>query len=87
MLEVIVQKITASAIAPIVTSDNMWVEFGQLKIADSTRKQYVKGIKNFCQFAYNSCATPETISEFLALDRYAALELVLQYRRDRKSVV
>ena len=37
--------------------------------------------ENFCQFAYDCSATPETISEFLALDRYGALELVLRYRR------
>jgi integrase/recombinase XerC len=67
--------------------DNLWAEFGQLKIADSTRKQYVKAIENFCQFAYSGSANPETISEFLNLDRYAAIEIVLRYRRysiDRK---
>ena len=64
-----------------IDGDNLWAEFGQLKIADSTRKQYVKAIENFCQFAYNSSATPETISEFLDLDRYAAIEMVLRYRR------
>jgi integrase/recombinase XerC len=64
-----------------IDGDNLWAEFGQLKIADSTRKQYVKAIENFCQFAYNGSATPETISEFLALDRYAAIEMVLRYRR------
>jgi integrase/recombinase XerC len=64
-----------------VSSEDLWAEFGQLKIADSTRKQYVKAIENFCQFAYNGSATPETISEFLNLDRYAAIEMVLRYRR------
>ena len=64
-----------------IDGDNLWAEFGQLKIADSTRKQYVKAIENFCQFAYSGSATPETISEFLALDRYAAIEMVLRYRR------
>jgi integrase/recombinase XerC len=64
-----------------INRDNLWAEFGQLKIADSTRKQYVKAIENFCQFAYNGSATPETISEFLDLDRYAAIEMVLRYRR------
>jgi integrase/recombinase XerC len=66
---------------PTVSSDDLWAEFGQLKIADSSRKQYVKAIENFCQFAYSGSATPETISEFLALDRYAAIEMVLRYRR------
>ena len=80
MLEIVIQKIVPVA-APIVTSDDLWAEFGQLKIADSTRKQYVKAIENFCQFAYNGSATPETISEFLNLDRYAAIEMVLKYRR------
>jgi integrase/recombinase XerC len=64
-----------------IDQDNLWAEFGQLKIADSTRKQYVRAIENFCQFAYNGSATPQTISEFLDLDRYAAIELVLRYRR------
>jgi integrase/recombinase XerC len=64
-----------------INRDNLWAEFGQLKIADSTRKQYVKAIENFCQFAYNGSATPETISEFLELDRYSAIEMVLRYRR------
>jgi integrase/recombinase XerC len=64
-----------------IDGDNLWAEFGQLKIADSTRKQYVKAIENFCQFTYGGSATSETISEFLALDRYAAIELVLRYRR------
>jgi integrase/recombinase XerC len=64
-----------------IDRDNLWAEFGQLKIADSTRKQYVKAIENFCQFAYNGSATPERISEFLDLDRYAAIEMVLRYRR------
>jgi integrase/recombinase XerC len=61
--------------------ESLWAEFGQLKIADSTRKQYVKAIGNFCQFAYNNSATPERIAQFLALDRYAAIEMVLRYRR------
>jgi integrase/recombinase XerC len=70
-------------IVPVSTiySEDIWAEFGQLTIVDSTRKQYVKAIENFCQFAYNGSATPETISEFLALDRYAAIEMVLRYRR------
>ena len=80
MLEIVIQKIVPVA-APIVTSDDLWAEFGQLKIADSTRKQYVKAIENFCQFAYSGSATPATISEFLDLDRYAAIEMVLRYRR------
>jgi integrase/recombinase XerC len=62
-------------------SDFVSDTFGQLKIADSTRKQYVKAIENFCQFAYSGSATPETISEFLDLDRYVAIEMVLRYRR------
>ncbi|WP_373539934.1 tyrosine-type recombinase/integrase [Chamaesiphon sp.] len=80
MVEIVIQKIVPVA-APIVTSDDLWAEFGQLKIADSTRKQYVKAIENFCQFAYSGSATPATISEFLDLDRYAAIEMVLRYRR------
>jgi integrase/recombinase XerC len=75
-----------------IDRDNLWAEFGQLKIADSTRKQYVKAIENFCQFAYNGSATPEKISEFLNLEacappsggRYAAIEMVLRYRRHSK---
>jgi integrase/recombinase XerC len=80
MVEIVIQKIV-SVTALVVAADNLWAEFGQLKIADSTRKQYVKAIENFCQFAYNGSANPETISEFLALDRYAAIEMVLRYRR------
>ena len=68
MLEIVIQKIVPVSV-PVVTSDNLWAEFGSLKIADSTRKQYVKAIENFCQFAHNGFATPETISQFLALDR------------------
>jgi integrase/recombinase XerC len=63
------------------TNQSLYAEFGSLKIADSTRKQYVKAIENFCQFAYSGSATPERISEFLTLDRYAAIEMVLRYRR------
>jgi integrase/recombinase XerC len=76
-------KLQQSSPADLTTinRDNLWAEFGQLKIADSTRKQYVKAIENFCQFAYNGSATSETISEFLSLDRYAAIEMVLRYRR------
>jgi integrase/recombinase XerC len=81
MVEIVIQKIVPVSIPAIASSDDLWAEFGQLKIADSTRKQYVKAIENFCQFAYNGSATPETISEFLALDRYAAIEMVLRYRR------
>jgi integrase/recombinase XerC len=80
MVEIIIQKIAPVSV-PVVSSDDLWAEFGQLKIADSTRKQYVKAIENFCQFAYNGSATPVTISEFLDLDRYAAIEMVLRYRR------
>jgi integrase/recombinase XerC len=78
-------------IVPVSTiySEDIWAEFGQLKITDSTRKQYVKAIENFCQFAYSGSANPETlaqplgtrIAEFMALDRYAAIEMVLRYRR------
>jgi integrase/recombinase XerC len=80
MVEIVIHKIVPVSV-PVIAADNLWAEFGQLKIADSTRKQYVKAIENFCQFAYNGSATPETISEFLALDRYAAIEMVLRYRR------
>jgi integrase/recombinase XerC len=80
MVEIIIQKIAPVSVS-VVAADNLWAEFGQLKIADSTRKQYVKAIENFCQFAYNGSATSKTISEFLALDRYAAIEMVLRYRR------
>jgi integrase/recombinase XerC len=86
MVAIVIQKIVPVS-APVVAADNLWAEFGQLKISDSTRKQYVKAIENFCQFAYSGSATPETISEFLDLDRYAAIEMVLRYRRysiDRK---
>ena len=81
MVEIVIQKIIAPVPFPIVTSGDLWAEFGQLKIADSTRKQYVKAIENFCQFAYNGSATPERIAQFLALDRYDAIEMVLKYRR------
>jgi integrase/recombinase XerC len=80
MVEIVIHKLV-SVNVPVVAADNLWAEFGQLKIADSTRKQYVKAIENFCQFAYNGSATSETISEFLDLDRYAAIEMVLGYRR------
>ncbi len=80
MVEIVIQKLVPAS-PLLVASDNLWTEFGQLKIADSTRKQYVKAIENFCQFAYNGSATPETISQFLDLDRYAAIEIVLRYRR------
>jgi hypothetical protein len=76
MVEIVIHKIVPVSV-PVVAADNLWAEFGQLKIADSTRKQYVKAIENFCQFAYNSSANPETISEFLDLDRYAAIEMVV----------
>jgi hypothetical protein len=39
MVEIIIRKIPPVS---VVSSDNLWAEFGQLKIADSTRKQYVK---------------------------------------------
>jgi integrase/recombinase XerC len=80
MVEIVIHKIVPVSV-PVVAADNLWAEFGQLKIADSTRKQYVKAIENFCQFTYNGSANPQTISEFLALDRYAAIETVLRYRR------
>ena len=80
MVEIVIHKIVPVS-APVVTSDDLWSEFGRLKISDSTRKQYVKAIENFCQFAYNGSATPEIIAEFMALDRYAAIEIVLKYRR------
>ncbi len=80
MVEIIIQKIVPVSV-PVVTSDHLWAEFGSLKIADSTRKQYVKAIENFCAFTYSGSATPETISQFLDLDRYAAIEMVLKYRR------
>ncbi len=80
MVEIVIEKIVPVSVH-VVAVDNLWAEFGQLKIADSTRKQYVRAIENFCQFAYGGSANPETISEFLALDRYAAIEIVLRYRR------
>ena len=73
--------LTISGDLATTASDNLWAEFGRLKISDSTRKQYVKALDNFCQFAYNRSATSETIAEFLNLDRYDAIELVLSYRR------
>ena len=81
ILIVITPVINLIVSVPTIYSEDIWAEFGQLKIVDSTRKQYVKAIENFCQFAYSGSATPETISEFLDLDRYAAIEMVLRYRR------
>ena len=79
---VITPVIEVQAISiPSAASQQLWEEFGRLKITDSTRKQYVKAIENFCQFAYSGSANPETISKFLDLDRYAAIEMVLRYRR------
>jgi len=43
MIEVVIQKIVPVSV-PVVAADHLWAEFGQLKIADSTRKQYVKAI-------------------------------------------
>jgi integrase/recombinase XerC len=80
-IEIVAANVSADLASTQKWRESLWAEFGQLKIADSTRKQYVKAIENFCQFAYNSSATPETISEFLDLDRYAAIEMVLRYRR------
>jgi integrase/recombinase XerC len=86
-IEIVAANVSADLVSTQKWRESLWAEFGQLKIADSTRKQYVKAIENFCQFAYNVSATYETISEFLALDQYAAIEMVLRYRRhsiDRK---
>jgi hypothetical protein len=35
MVEIIIQKIAPVSV-PVVAADNLWAEFGQLKIADST---------------------------------------------------
>jgi integrase/recombinase XerC len=80
-IEIVAANVSADLASTQKWRESLWAEFGRLKIADSTRKQYVKAIENFCQFAYNGSATPETISEFLDLDRYAAIEMVLRYRR------
>lgn len=66
----------------VAAENSLWHELSKLDIADSTRAKYIKAIEHFCQFAYQSSATPETISRFLSLDRYGALELVFAYRRD-----
>ncbi len=80
-IEIVAANVSADLASTQKWRESLWAEFGQLKIADSTRKQYVKAIENFCQFAYSGSVTSETISEFLDLDRYAAIELVLRYRR------
>jgi hypothetical protein len=41
MVEIVIHKIVPVSV-PVVAVDNLWAEFGQLKIADSTRKQYIK---------------------------------------------
>jgi integrase/recombinase XerC len=66
----------------VVAENSLWNELSKLDVADSTRDKYVKAIEHFCQFAYQSSATPEMIAKFLSLDRYGALELVFAYRRD-----
>jgi integrase/recombinase XerC len=70
-----------SSVELTASPDDLWAEFGQLQIRDSTRQKYVKAIEYFCQFAYECTATPETIAQFLALDRFSALEKVLAFRR------
>ncbi len=65
----------------VVAENSLWNELSKLDIADSTRDKYIKAIDYFCQFAYSTPATPETIATFLSLDRYAALDLVFSYRR------
>ena len=75
-IEIVAANVSADLASIQKWRESLWAEFGQLKIADSTRKQYVRAIENFCKFAYSGSATPATISEFLDLDRYAAIEMV-----------
>lgn len=50
------------------------------KRSPNTRRAYVKDLKDFFQATANQDATPQLVVEFLQLERFAAIELVLNYK-------
>lgn len=50
------------------------------KRSPNTRRAYAKDLKDFFQTTANQDATPQLVAEFLQLERFAAIELVLNYK-------
>jgi integrase/recombinase XerC len=73
------------AASPISLSDIAQRDLLQELIADrrspNTRRTYTKALVDFFMQVANAAPTPALVGEFLALDRYQAMTLVLKYRR------
>ncbi len=50
------------------------------KRSENTRRAYQKDLSDFFRTIANSSPTPQLIGEFLGLDRFAAISLVLRYK-------
>lgn len=50
------------------------------KRSPNTRRAYARDLKDFFQTTANQDATPQLVQEFLQLERFAAIELVLSYK-------
>jgi hypothetical protein len=53
-IEIVAMNVATDFASAQKLSESLYAEFGQLQIRDSTRKQYVRAIENFCQFAYRT---------------------------------
>ena len=73
------------AASPISLRDLAQRDLLQELIADrrspNTRRTYTKALVDFFMQVANAAPTPELVGEFLQLDRYQAMTLVLKYRR------
>lgn len=50
------------------------------KRSPNTRRAYARDLKDFFRVTANQDATPQLVAEFLQLDRFSAIELVLTYK-------
>ncbi len=83
---IITLTLLSTIASPPSLSDIATRDLLQELIADrrspNTRRTYTKALADFFMQVANSAPTPALVGEFLQLDRYQAMTLVLKYRRN-----
>jgi len=65
----------------LATSNDLLRDFAADKRAAKTRHEYQKDLTDFFRTAWGTEPTPQRVTEFLLLDRFAAIALVLRYKQ------
>ena len=84
-MSAIVPKISGSVLSSIklaaqTTTIDVWDDFLKLQISANTKRTYASALDDFFTQLTGSAANPQQIQEFLRLDRFEAVGVVLKYK-------